>query len=733
MLAYRHWRQSSLKYRSSRYLRIGLFSTKEYHKLMSKQPLIPSIVDNENSPQFELLKGHLKQFGASLSDEGCNFAIYAPDAEEVFICLFDEHEMPLAQITLQERSQSTWFGLIKNVTAKHLYGIRVNPKKNRRIHPDSSIQKLLIDPYAKAINRPLNWQEKLYMGDSQSLVPKAKIVKAFGKPHKPIGIGAEKRVIYETHIKGLTARHPDVPDTLKGKYLGACHPAVISHLQKLGVSSVQFLPLMAFMPEPFVTNKGLTNYWGYNPVNFFAAEPRYAVHDARLECKEMIQTYRDAGIEVILDVVFNHTCESGLEGPVINFKGLCESHAYLLEQNDESDDPQYLNYSGCGNTLKVSDTYITNMLMDALRYWVSEMGVSGFRFDLASNLGREVYEFKNNATFFKILKQDPVLKNALMLAEPWDIGPGGYQLGQYPSSWLEVNDKFRDVVRGFWRGDKGLKGEFATRLLGSRDIFRKNVRPMNASVNNITYHDGFTLHDTVCYEHKHNEANLEENRDGHNHNLTRNYGVEGETTNKKILALREQQKRNLFATLLLSQGTPHILGGDELSRTQLGNNNAYCQDNELNWYDWDLDSSKEAFLNYCRYIINMRNGNSLLQQMNFADDNFDNKQNIISASWYRRDGSHKSDMDWVNREQYCFALHIEGEQSSGDSIELKEWLFCFNNLDEDREFTLPILTKKNKWQCKLNTAVPDIAKYCKLPVQPVFNLKAHSMQIYKKM
>ena len=489
---------------------------------MSQQSLIPCTEKNGQATQFELVAGNLNQFGASLNAQGCNFAVYAPDAEEVFICLFDKQERLLAQIALKERSQSKWFGLIKHVSHEHLYGIRLRPKKNRRTHPDSDVTKLLIDPYAKALNRPLIWDAKLYKGDSHKLVPKAIITNSSKKPLKPLSLRPEQRIVYETHIKGLTAMHPDVPESIRGKYLGACHPSVISHLKNLGVSSVQFLPLMAFMPEPFITNKGLTNYWGYNPINFFAAEPRYSVHDALSECKEMIQSYRDAGIEVILDVVFNHTCESGLDGPVLSFKGLCESHAYLMEQNDESEDPQYMNYSGCGNTLKVSDTYIMNLVIDALRYWVSEMGVSGFRFDLASILGREVYQFKNNATFFKIVRQDPVLKNALMLAEPWDIGPGGYQLGQYPDYWLEVNDKFRDVVKGFWRGDKGLKGEFATRLLGSRDIFRKNMRPMHASVNNVSYHDGFTLHDSVCYEQKHNEANLEENRDGHNHNLTRN-------------------------------------------------------------------------------------------------------------------------------------------------------------------------------------------------------------------
>lgn len=688
--------------------------------------------ENAQMGEFRLLPGDVEHFGATLSQDGCNFAIYAPDAEEVFICLFDNHENPLAQIALTQRTQSKWFGMISGVNSEHLYGIRLRPKRSRQTHPDSGLNKLLIDPYARALNRPLQWDETLYHGDSHALVPKAKITQKSPNALSPLGIKPEHRIIYETHVKGLTALHPDVPDAIKGKYLGACHPAVIAHLKALGVSSIQFLPLMAFMPEPFITQKGLTNYWGYNPINFFAAEPRYAITDPLSECKEMIQCFRDAGIEVILDVVFNHTCESGQDGPVLSFKGFCESHAYLMEHNDESDMQQYVNYSGCGNTLKVSDTYIMTLVIDALRYWVSEMGVSGFRFDLASIVGREVYEFKNNATFFKVLRQDPVLKNALMLAEPWDIGPGGYQLGRYPDDWLEVNDKFRDVVRGFWRGDKGLKGVFATRMMGSRDIFRKNVRPMHASVNHVTYHDGFTLHDTVCYEQKHNEANLEDNRDGHNHNLTANYGKEGPTLDEKIKGIREQQKRNLFATLILSQGTPHILGGDELSRTQNGNNNAYCQDNTINWYNWSLDNQQQAFLDFCRYVVGLRNSNPILQQMNFADDLYDNKQNVKAANWYRRDGSHKSDIDWVNHEHHCFALHVVGEILQDGWLQQQEWLFCLNSLDKDRDFDLAILQDDGKWQCKLNTAAIQVGDYQHLPIQPIFSMPARSMRIYQK-
>lgn len=716
---------------------------------MSRQSLISGF------EEFRLVSGKAAPFGASLSAEGCNFSVYAPDADEVFVCLFDQHERPLAQVALQQRLQSKWFGFIEGVNTSHLYGLRVRPKPHRQTHPQSSIDKLLIDPYAKSLNRALNWDQSLYEGDSHRMIPKARIIpEGQSNDLKPLNLPNEERVIYETHVKGLSQLHPEVPEHARGTYLGASHPAVIAHIKALGVTSVQFLPLMAFMPESFTTRKGLTNYWGYNPVNFFAAEPRYvskggsdatekdvvqdanilndSPNDANQECKHMIAEYRKAGIEVILDVVFNHTCESGYDGPVLSFKGLFESHAYLIEQNDESDDLQYLNYAGCGNTIKVSDTYIMTMLLDALRFWVSEMGVSGFRFDLASILGREVYEFKNTATFFKVLRQDPVLKHAVMIAEPWDIGPGGYQLGHYPDYWLEVNDKFRDCVRGFWRGDKGLKGEFATRFMGSRDIFRKNIRPMHASVNNVTYHDGFTLHDIVSYEQKHNLANLEDNRDGHNHNLSANYGIEGPTDDPAIIAIREQQKRNLFATLILSQGTPHILGGDELSRTQNGNNNAYCQDNSLNWYDWELDQTQQQFLAFCQYVIALRAKHPILQQMCFSDDRFDNRENIVIADWYRRDGSHKTDIDWVNHEHHCFALHIVGEEKHGNDIVNQEWLFCINSLDKAREFNVSILSSPKEWVCMLDTALTDPKTYTSQKITAIFELSGRSMRVFKK-
>lgn len=712
--------------------------------------------------------------GAFITEHGCNFSVYGPDAEHICVCLFDENEKEIAQIPLKQREQSRWYGCISNVKHGQLYGYRVRPKASRNI-VDSSFQKLLIDPYAKQLNRPLIWNKQQYEGDSQAMLPKcvvigtsigANISKNIGKSTETsakasvvdstgLSLPAKKRkhqrdnnqrIIYEAHIKGLTMQHPEVPEEQRGTYLGAMHPAIFKHLKRLGITSVQFLPLMSFMAEPFVENKGLTNYWGYNPINFFAPEPRYAIDDALSECKAMIKAYQEHGFEVILDVVFNHTAESGFVGPILSFKGFCASHAYITEQPDETDEVEFMNFSGCGNTVKVWDSYMQMLILDAMRYWLIDMGIDGFRFDLAATLGREQLGFHPKAAFFKIIDQDPILQQAILIAEPWDIGPGGYQLGHFPANWIEVNDKFRDCVRGFWREDEGLKGEFATRLMGSKDIFRKSVRPMHASLNNVTYHDGFTLHDLVCYEQKHNEKNLEENRDGHNHNLSRNYGVEGETQNPDIIALREQQKRNLFASLILSQGTPHILGGDELSRTQQGNNNAYCQDNELNYYDWNLSNTQEDFLAYCSDVIALRQQYPLLQCMHFKDDQFSSECNIAEAYWYRKDGSNKRDIDWVNEEHHCFALHLKStaqQYTTGLSTETQathstklvteEWVFVINSAESDKHFTLSMLAQDEAWQCMLDTSLASQSACADSVIEAECLIPAHSMRIYRAL
>jgi len=482
------------------------------------------------------------------------------------------------------------------------------------------------------------------------------------------------------------------------------------------------------MPEPYITNKGLTNYWGYNPINYFSPDPRYAIDDGVAEFKTMTQTLHEAGIEVILDVVYNHTAEGGIDGPLLSFKGFDNSSCYLFERNEYGavDYNKYVNNSGCGNSVNTAFPYVLKMVMDALRYWTTEMGVDGFRFDLAASLGRDPYEFSTLSGFFRTIRQDPVLVNTKLIAEPWDIGHGGYRLGQFPSNWLECNDKYRDTVRAYWRGDKGLVSDFATRLLGSRDVFPKADRSILTSVNNISYHDGFTLHDLVSYAERHNEANGEQNRDGHGHNLSANYGVEGPTTDAKILAMRERQKRNLFATLMLSQGIPHMLGGDELSRTQHGNNNAYCQDNNISWLDWTLNQSKQDFLTFCQQTISLRKSSEILNHLNLKDDRYLSGHNVEKINWYRPDGARKLEDDWQNHDNQSFALELCGPYSESQSHH-EHWLLVFNASEHDVHFHLPDLGANTAWKIMLDT------RYARWSEQPNILIRQVHMQAFRSI
>lgn len=665
-------------------------------------------------------------FGATLTQSGCNFVVHAPDAEGVDLCLFDNNEKQIAVIPMPAKSGKVWHCHIDNIQAGQLYGYRTRglnqPILGLRFDPD----KLLIDPYAKKLNRYVAWNEKQYRGDSAEMVPKCVVCDdAFDwqdsqKPEHPI----EDVILYETHVTGLTKLHPEVPERLRGTFLGVCHPPVIKHLKRLGVTSVQLLPVMASMSEPYIAGKGLSNYWGYNPVSFFAPDSRFAVDDAVLEFKTMVRTLHDEGIEVILDVVYNHTAEGGDQGQLLSLKGFDNTASYLFDKNEQggTDFQRYANNSGCGNSVDASHPFTMRLIMDSLRYWVTEMGVDGFRFDLAASLGRDPHEFNTNSGFLRALRQDPILSSVKLIAEPWDIGHGGYRLGQFPSHWHECNDKYRDNVRAFWRGDKGLTGEFATRLLASRDIFHKGHRPVHATVNYVSYHDGFTLHDLVTYSERHNEANGEQNRDGHGHNVSFNYGVEGETDKTAIVALRERQKRNLFTTLMLSQGIPHMLGGDELSRTQRGNNNAYCQDNEISWYDWSLDEKKNDFLEFCRYVISLRQESQLLRNLNLEDDNYYNHYNVTEIGWYRPDGRNKVVDDWHDADNQAFSVELKGEGALSE-----HWLLLFNASDHDIRFWLPELPKPCQWRLVLDT------RYQKLKEMPTISICEHFLQSHKSV
>ncbi len=672
--------------------------------------------------------GNHAPLGATVTTEGVNFAVYSPDAKAVVLCLYSsDTEETLCEIPLAHKTGDIWHGLIHGIGHRQLYAYRVD-RGHSELH-SSPADKLLIDPYARTISRPVHWNARQYVNDSHFMVPKGLVIdrRAYPdqRPHKP-GLKPHQRVVYEAHMKGLTQLHPKVPAEQRGKYLGACHPAVLSHLKMLGVTSVQFLPLAACMPEPYITEKGMTNYWGYNPVSFFAPEPRYAQVDALDELRTMVDRYHEAGLEVIVDVVFNHTAEGGKGGPVLSFKGFCPYQAYLYEQAPNGE-LFFSNHSGCGNSINSAQPMMMKLILDALRFWLTTIGVDGFRFDLAASLGREPQQFTKTAGILRAMQQDPVISQAVLIAEPWDIGPGGYQLGSFNSDWLEVNDKYRDNVRAFWRGDDGMTAEFATRLFGSADIFGKGRRHINTSVNNITYHDGFTLHDLVSYSERHNHANGEENQDGHGHNLSANYGVEGPTQDEAVLALREKQKRNMFATLLLSQGTPHILGADELSKTQQGNNNAYCQDNDINWYDWELNKRRQDFLNFCSYVIALRKSSDVLSNLLEQDDSWQQRTNVAQIRWFKPDGAVKETEDWHDNNR-TFGVEIEGAAEPGAPIE--HWFICFNTDDTEVRFKLPTLAQPSGWQLRLDTRYACLQEQPEICIQQVFSQAPKSVAVF---
>ncbi|MDP5035423.1 MAG: glycogen debranching protein GlgX [Alishewanella sp.] len=637
---------------------------------------------------LKMSAGQPSPLGASLVQaETWNFAVYAPDASELTLCLFlpDTEEL-LAEIPFQGRTGEIWHVAVSGIEQGSLYALKAAGPNI----PDAGLrfdkERLLLDPYCRKLNRPQMWQERQYASHSHYSLAKGVLEQApfdWQDSFKP-AIPREKTVIYEAHVKGMTMQHPDVPEHLRGTYLGLCHPAIIEHLLALGITTVQLLPVASFMAEPRLSALRLTNYWGYNPLNFFAPEPRYQYEDAVAEFKTMVRTLHQHGLEVILDVVFNHTAEAGEDGPVLSFRGLANRQYYLFHSHGEMIDYQnYCNFTGCGNTLNVSHPMMQRMIMDALRYWLTEMQVDGFRFDLAVTLGREFKRYNPFAAFFQIVAQDPVISKAKLIAEPWDVGPFGYHLGQFPAHWSELNDKCRDTFRAFWRGDQGVLPEFATRLLGSRDIFQKHHKPASCSVNYISYHDGFTLRDLVSYNDKHNWLNGEENRDGHGHNLSKNHGAEGVTSDEAIINARNQHRRNLVATLVLSQGMIHWLGGDELSHTQHGNNNAYCQDNPISWLNWQLDGPATKFLKFVQQMLKMRQSLCCLQQISLLDDNYQKHGDKHHVHWYLMDGTDMSEPNWHESDRHSCMVDIVNDNSG------QRLLCILNASDKNQAVSIP--------------------------------------------
>ncbi|WP_028865085.1 glycogen debranching protein GlgX [Psychromonas aquimarina] len=660
-------------------------------------------LDSNNHP-FSASRGQFLPLGAILDEGGCHFSVYSLGAYRVELCLFSECEKLIASYALEVKQGHMWSIYIKEVKAGQLYGYRVfgdyRPEKGLLFNKNN----LLIDPYAKKLNRVQHGFAQAQSDREDYQVVKSVVVddnfdwKGVKKPE----IADHDRILYEVHVKGFSQLNKKIPLENRGKFLGLSHPESIKHYKKLGMTSLQIMPVFSFMSEAHLKDLGLTNYWGYNPINFFSPDNRYAQYDAVNEFKTMVRELHEADIEVILDVVYNHTAESGEDGLILSLKGFDNRNYYTYEKDRQGRGYHYSNYSnhsGCGNTVNLDSTWTLKLVLDSLRYWVTEMQVDGFRFDLAVTLAREHHGFNSQSAFFKALLQDPVLSRVKLIAEPWDIGPGGYHLGGFPSDWLECNDRYRDTLRSFWRGDTGNVAEVATRLLGSRDVFAKRYRSNSSSVNYICYHDGFTLDDLVSFEHRHNSKNGEENRDGHGHNLSANNGVEGKTSNPRINQRRQQQKRNLITSLLLSQGTPHFLAGDEMGNNQSGNNNAYCQDNKISWLKWNISEADQSLLKFTSEIIKLRNESRLFGNLALSDDSIIGHENSDQVKWYHPDGYLMDDDDWHASNSQALAVELHETAEGGE-----RWFLILNASSYQICCTLPLLDTGLVWKVKVNTA-----------------------------
>ena len=672
-----------------------------------------------------LLPGKPYPLGATPGRLGTNFAVYSEIATRVDVCFFDADGNFTDYVTLREHTAFVWHGFVRDVRPGQLYGFRVDgpwePSRGLRCN----FNKLLVDPYARAIAGKVDWKipifgydvksgdtSKMDLQDSAAGVPKSVVVdgKFDWDGDEPLDTPLSDSVIYEVHVRGFSMRNPDVPEELRGTYAGLAHEASIDYLKRLGVTAVELLPIHHFIDEGFLLDRGLRDYWGYNTLGFFAPMARYSSTGEQggqvREFKEMVRALHTAGIEVILDVVYNHTCEGNHLGPMLSWKGVCNTTYYRLVADNMQ---YYMDYTGTGNTLNVRHPQVLKMIMDSLRYWRTEMHVDGFRFDLASALARELHEVSKLSSFFDTIHQDPVLEQMKLIAEPWDVGDGGYQVGQFPVLWAEWNGRYRDTVRRFWKGDAGMLSDFAYRLTGSSDLYQNDGRKPYASINFVTAHDGFTLHDLVSYNHKHNQANGEDNRDGSDTNDSWNMGAEGPADNKCIRRMRERQMRNFLATLLFSQGVPMLSGGDEMARTQDGNNNAYCQDNELSWFDWERCEEQARLLNFTRRIIQIRLAHPNLRRRRFFQDRVirtpagDKLVKVVKdIAWFSPDGSEVSDDEWNADWVRAIALLLNGQTlrltgENGEWVIDHSFLLLVNAAHEGVEFTLPLSPTGNPW------------------------------------
>ncbi|MBS1227242.1 MAG: glycogen debranching protein GlgX [Proteobacteria bacterium] len=664
--------------------------------------------------------------GANWDGEGVNFALFSEHAERVELCLFDaKGKKEVQRIELRDQTDLIWHCYLPEARPGLLYGYRVygpyDPEHGRRFNP----HKLLLEPYAKEIVGALRWSDAHFgyrighrledlsfdRRDNAAMMPKCRVVDpAFSWGNdKPPAIPWSDMVIYELHVRGFTKNHPEVPAPLRGTYAGLATAPVIEHLKQLGITSVELMPVHAFVDDRHLVERGLANYWGYNSIGFFAPDHRYSACGMISEFKSMVKTMHSHGIEVILDVVYNHTAEGNQLGPTLGFRGIDNAAYYRLIEGEAR---YYMDYTGCGNTLNLQQPRALQLIMDSLRYWVLEMHVDGFRFDLASALARELHAVDRLGAFFDILLQDPVLSQVKLIAEPWDLGEGGYQVGNFPVGWGEWNDRYRDTMRAYWKGDGGLIGDFARRLTGSSDLYEHSGRKPYASINFVTAHDGFTLHDVVSYNDKHNEANGEENRDGTDNNNSWNCGVEGATDDAEINALRARQKRNLLATLFFSQGVPMLLAGDEMGRTQQGSNNAYCQDNEISWVNWDLSNDDQDLLVFVQRVIALRREHPVFRRKNFFQGRAIRGSQIKDINWLKPDGSEMSDDEWDHDFAHCLGVYLSGdamEERDGRGRPIKDdnFLLLFNSHHERAPFQLPDIGKTGVWQALLDTQSTD--------------------------
>ena len=657
--------------------------------------------------------------------------------KKVELCLFDaETQAEVERIELTV-SDNVWHGYLPDCRPGTVYGYRVyGPHEPHEGHRFNS-NKLLLDPYARQLSGTLGWDDSVYgydlnnrnkdlsfdSHDSANYVPRAVVVDEFfdWENDKPPGVPWPRTVIYETHVRGFTQLHDQIDAPLRGKFGGLATDVVIDYLKTLGITTLELLPVHAFIDDHFLVEKGLVNYWGYNTLGFFAADARYLTSGNRNEFKTMVKKLHKAGIEVILDVVYNHTAEGDQTGPTLSFRGIDNASYYRLADENNS---SYINDSGCGNSLNLNHPQVLKMVLDSLKHWVKNMHVDGFRFDLAVSLGREEHGFDNSAAFFKAIKDDPVLSKVKLIAEPWDIGPGGYQLGAFPLGWAEWNDRFRDCVRRFWHGEPGMLPHFARSIHGSSDLFEHNGRRPSASINLITSHDGFTLLDLMSYDHRHNESNGENNEDGHGANFSYNYGVEGPSDDPAIIAVRRRQCRNLLATMFLAQGTPMLLAGDELGRSQQGNNNAYCQDNLLTWQDWSMLPNHLEMLDFVKRLIKLRSDYPLLHRDRFVhgEEQFE-PVGFTDIQWLGSNGKTMQEQDWHNHQNKFLAMLLAGEAMParnplfGDEKDAA-LVIVFNASTASIEFVLP--DSQFHWQCVFTTAEskPAVTEHTSVEIEP---------------